>query len=489
MRYELLRMDHVGKMVESVYRMHNINLNLLEGEVLVVLGLSGSERGTLMGILSGRESIDSGVVYFNDVVEQPRKTLRRNPLVFCIHHETMLLPHFSIAENIYLKNNVGSFMGFLKKDEQVKRTKELFARYGLDIEPSDAVGEYVREQYYIIELLKAVSEGAKIIIMDSVLDKCSLDGWQILSRVIRKMCTQGIGFIILSNHSRELLHFADRIALFHKGTIVKIMESGGNALISYLRWDSGNETDGRPFAVSEQVALNIRGLSSKDLMDISIDFRKGGITGILDTQRTGIYALWQVLTGRQSYIGEILLEDKSLCIKNIQYAMKHGIGFMPANCMNTDLFTNLSFIENILCSSRLKLGAMFFWKKASFKYLQKYYGESFGINRNLWHAPVSDLDIYTRQKIYLARWNFVDLKVLFCDSPFENTNRITKNILVDFFAALTSRGVAVVIFSMSSDELAELCDVVFTLSKGRLDGGHSQQDFILLTGTGREIPK
>lgn len=478
MRHELLRMDHVDKVAESVYRMHNVNLNLLEGEVLCVLGLNSAERDTLLGIISGRESIDSGTVYFNDTLEQPRKTLRRNPLVFCIYHETMLIPGFSIAENIFLKSSGGCRTGFLKEGEEAKRTKDLFAGYDLDIEPLDAVGEYDREQYYMIELLKAVSEGAKIIIMDSVLDKCSLDGWKIISRIIRKMCTQGIGFIILSNHSRELLHFADRIALFYKGTIVKTVEGGGNALLSYLGWDKGHETDRHPFSVSEQVTLDIRDLSSENLHAISIDIRKGGITGILDAQWTGKHALWQVLTGRQSYTGRIFLEDKPLCIKNIPHAMKQGIGFMPANCINTDLFMNATFMDNILCSSRLKLGTAFLWKKSSLKYLQKRYAESFFISRDLWHAPVSEMDIYTRQKIYLARWDFVNLKVLFCDSPFENTNRITKNILVDFFDALTSRGVAVVIFSMKSDELAELCDVLFTLSKGHLDGWYTKQDFM-----------
>ena len=451
----------------------DIDLAVARGEVHAIVGENGAGKSTLIKILGGVHRADGGSVRLEGrelALPTPQAALANGIVV--IHQELSLAPHLTTEENIFLGHFPRSAFGLIDRRTVRARTRELLDRLSIEIDPTIPVGRLSIAQQQMIEIAKAISVEAKLLVLDeptAVLDANRVDT---LFALIERLKAQGIGIVYISHHLDEIFRIAGRVTVLRDGECTGLSDVARvdhDWLVAKMvgRQFEPHDTQSRRFG---DVALELEGLGAGDaFQDISLIVREGEIVGLAGLIGAGRTEVAQTVFGvRRPTAGRIRLFGEEVRIAGPGYATRHGIGYVSEDRKAFGLLSNRPVRENVTIANLSRF--------QSFGFLR------LGRERAFVHERIAQLDIRlssmqsemgtlsggNQQKVLLGRALAGRPRILIFDEPTRGVDIGAKREIYRFIEELAAEGVAILLISSEMEEVLRLSDRVIVMRGGRI---------------------
>jgi ribose transport system ATP-binding protein len=478
----ILEMRNINKHFYGVHALKNVSFSVRRGEVHVLIGENGAGKSTLMKILSGAYKKDSGEIWFDGEKFDIANPLdAQNKGISIIYQEFNLIPGLSVAENIFLGREPLKKSGIIDWKVLYRNTSELLERLKADINPRELVSKLSIAQQQFVEIAKALSFGARLIIMDEPSATLTPKELEKLFDVIRDLKARGVSIIYISHHLDELFEIGDRYTVLRDGEWIatgKIEEVDKNQIIKLM---VGREiSNSYPPRTSKpgEVVLEVRNLSRKGVLkDISFTLRKGEILGIAGLVGSGRTEMVRALYGADPVdSGEVILNKQQISIYSPRDSIRHGIGLLPEDRKQQGLVLGQSVKNNVTLAN---LDAV---KKKVLLDIEKEEGEvgkfidELGIKTPGQDILALNLSGGNQQKVVLAKWLFTDSEILIFDEPTRGIDVGAKYEIYQLMNELTSQGKSIIMISSELPEIIGVSDRVIVIHKGRVSGEYDRSE-------------
>jgi len=473
-----LHLVGISKSFPGVRALNNVHLEVRKGEVHGLVGENGAGKSTLMKILSGAYTKDEGEIYWQGELVDIRKPKDSEDLgIATIYQEFNLVPQLSISENIWLgrehlKNKQLLLMDW-KKTHQ--KTRELLEDLNLDIDPTRPVFGLGVATQQMIEIAKALSLNAKLIIMDEPTSALSKNEVEQLFSVIEKLKKKGVSIIYISHHLDEVFQICDRGTVLRDGNYIATIDpkvTTKNQLIQLMVGRTLDQQYPKVIAKRGEEALRVENLSSKTgLRNINFSAYTGEILGIAGLVGAGRTELVRAIFGADPIeSGTITIFGKETRVDSPQTAIRSGMGLLPEDRKYEGLVLKLSVKQNVSMASLDSI------KKAGLLQLkiEKVRTMDF-INKLRIATPsieqeVQNLSGGNQQKVVLAKWLASQSKLLIFDEPTRGIDVGAKVEVYNLMNNLVENGVAVLMVSSEMPELLGMSDRILVIHQGTVSG-------------------
>jgi len=476
---QLLSISGVSKEFPGVKALNNVQFDLNEGEVHAIVGENGAGKSTLMKILSGIYKKDSGdIVYKGKSVNIPNPFEAQKLGIGIIHQELNLMPHLTVAENIFIGRE-DRFPGgiFLNNKKLVSATIELLKELDLNLNPNDIVGELSIAKQQMVEIAKAVSYRGSVIIMDEPTSSLTPAETDALFKIIRSLQAAGKGVVYISHRLEELEKITDRITVLRDGEYVKTLKTSETDIPEVISLMVGRKVaqDQRPEnrAIGSEIVLRVEGLSDAHLLkDISFDLRKGEILGFAGLMGAGRTELARAIMGADpKTAGTVTLHGNEVKIKQPSDAVAAGIGYLSEDRKRFGLLLNQDITFNVILSSiprfSNKLG---FLKVKSAAGIARDAIAQLRVRTPSERQFLKNLSGGNQQKVVIAKWLTRDCDVLIFDEPTRGIDVGAKDEIYRLLTSLAEEGKSIIMISSELPEVLRLSDRIAVMCDGRLTG-------------------
>jgi ABC-type sugar transport system ATPase subunit len=480
---KILEMKNISKAFYGVQALNNVDFSVLRGETHILLGENGAGKSTLVKILSGAYHKDAGEIFFDGEqieISTPLDAQRKG--ISIIYQEFNLIPGLSVAENIFLgrepvKGNQLINWRVLNED-----AKAILDKLHADVSPTALVATLSVAEQQFVEIAKALSFGAKLIIMDepsATLTPAEIDR---LFAVIRDLKRAGVSIIYISHHLDEIFEIGDRVTVLRDGELVATDDIKNVTKDMIIRWMVGRDlTNTYPPRTTTpgEVVLEVQNLSRRgELHDISFHLRRGEILGIAGLVGSGRTELVRALYGADPIdSGEIKLHGRTLAIKTPKESIKNGIGFLPEDRKQEGLVLEQSVKNNVTLANLVKVVKNGIISGSAEKAAVDEYVRNLGIRTVNQQVLIKNLSGGNQQKVVLAKWLFTDSDILIFDEPTRGIDVGAKYEIYQLMNRLTEQGKSVIMVSSELPEIIGMSDRVLVLHNGRITGEYTRDQF------------
>lgn len=477
-RIPMLRMEGVSKIFPGVKALDNVDITAYGGEVTALMGENGAGKSTLMKILSGVYQKDEGKVFI-DGVEAHIKGIKSAEEygVTIIHQEMSVLNNLTVAENIFLGNEkFHKFTGKINKKELVERSKLFLDQIGANINPNTLVSSLNVGEKQMVEIAKALTKNARVIIMDEPTTALTEVETKNLFKVIDSLKKKGIAIIYISHRMEEIFAICDRVEVLRDG------KYAGNALIKDIDNDKlismmvGRKIEDQfPYreAKSGKDILEVMNLNANvGIKDISFNVKEGEILGIAGLMGSGRTEVAKTIFGEyKKTSGSIKIKGKEVNIKNIQEAIDNGICYLSEDRKKEGCVLSLSVAENMILSNLKKYESkiMSIDKNKAIKDVD-YYIDKIKIKTPNRDQLIKNLSGGNQQKVILAKWLMLSPEVLIIDEPTRGIDVGAKKEIYELINELKASGKAIIMISSDLPEVLGISDRILVMSEGRISG-------------------
>ena len=487
----LLRIEGVEKSFPGVKALSDMQLELRHGEVLALVGENGAGKSTLMKLLSGIYTADTGRFYLEGEMYEPTSPRHARYLgISIIHQEFNLMPDLTVAQNIFIGREPKRGGVFLSERVLNRTTQELLDRLQLPLRAMQNVGELTVAKQQMVEIAKALSYDAKVLIMDEPTAALNETEVATLHGLIRRFVRPTTGVIYISHRMDELKAIADRVTVIRDGRFVQTDELSTISTSKVVSLMVGRElsTDHslvrRP--VGEDVVLKVQGLSTKSLLkDVSFDLRQGEILGFAGLMGAGRTEVARALVGADPVTsGTVTLHGKPISINHPERAARYGIGYLSEDRKRYGLLLEQDVTSNVVLSSvRGLFSSWGLLKKASMKSTARSQVTALRIKTPTINQIVKNLSGGNQQKVVIAKWLVKDCDVLIFDEPTRGIDVGAKEEIYGVLNELTGRGKSIIMISSELPEIIRMSDRIVVMSEGRitgiLDGQSATQESVM----------
>ena len=476
---QLLSLSGVSKEFPGVKALNNVHFDLNDGEVHAIVGENGAGKSTLMKILSGIYKKDSGeIIYKGKPVNIPNPFEAQKLGIGIIHQELNLMPHLTVAENIFIGRE-DRFPGgiFLNNKKLVSATIELLKELELNLNPNDIVGELTIAKQQMVEIAKAVSYRGSVIIMDEPTSSLTPAETDALFKIIRSLKAAGKGIVYISHRLEELEKITDRITVLRDGEYVKTLTTSETDIPEVISLMVGRKVaqDQRPEnrSVGSEIVLHVEGLSDSHLLkDITFELRKGEILGFAGLMGAGRTELARAIMGADPKTsGTITLHGKEVKIKQPSDAVAAGIGYLSEDRKRFGLLLGQDVSFNVILSSiprfANKLG---FLKVKSAAGITRDAIAQLRVRTPSERQILKNLSGGNQQKVVIAKWLTRDCEVLIFDEPTRGIDVGAKDEIYRLLTKLSEEGKSIIMISSELPEVLRLSDRIAVMCDGRLTG-------------------
>jgi len=492
---KVLEMKNITKTFPGVKALDKVNFSLKKGEVHALLGENGAGKSTLMKVLNGIHQRDEGEIIlrgksveFNDTKEA------QNAGLAIIHQELELIPHLNVAENIFLgrEEKKGVFIDYKKL---YQNTEDVLNMLGVNIDPKSKIKDLNIGSQQMVEIAKAVSQDAEILVMDEPTSSLTNQEIEILFKLIERLKDQDIAIVYISHRLEEVFEICDRVTVLRDGEFVgevETVETDEDELINMM---VGRTIEDRfpkmEFNPGEEI-LKIDNLSVPDeIINASFSLRKGeilGVAGLMGSGRTelakSIFGVFKRKTGEIYYRGEILE------INSPADAINNGIYYLSEDRKEEGLILGLSVANNISISVLKKmLKANTFINSASEKELAQKYIKDLNIKTPSENQLVKNLSGGNQQKVVISKLLSTKPEVVILDEPTRGIDVGAKREIYNLMQELVEQEVAVILISSELPEVLNLSNRVIVMHEkeimGELDAAEADQESVMRMATGR----
>ncbi|HTX72167.1 MAG TPA: sugar ABC transporter ATP-binding protein [Rectinemataceae bacterium] len=492
----LLETRGISKDFSSVYVLNDISIQVIKGEILGIIGENGAGKSTLMKILSGIYTPTSGEILFEGKPVQIHEPLDAKLLgVSLIPQEFNLISQLTVYDNVFLGSELRLRNGLLDKKTMMARTRELLAELNVDIRPEERIENLSTAQKQMVEICKAVSINAKLLIMDeptTVLTQYEID---ILFRLMRRLREQGTTIIYISHKLKEVKAICDRVIILRDGSVISTEQIGSVTIMDMAQRMVGRELNqvfpdkGRP---TDDVILEVRELTVPGVIEnVSFQLHRGEILGLAGLVGAGRTEVAETILGvREAEQGSILINGKAVRISRPADAVASGISYLSEDRQGSGILVSFSVIKNIslvslasYCRYILKL-ILRQKERAS----AETHTHRFNIKAPSLDTRLEFLSGGNQQKVSLAK--SIDSKpaVLIADEPTRGVDVSAKQEIYRLINNLAAEGLACIFISSEQEEIIGMCHRVIVMKQGRvmgsLEGERITEEEIMYLATG-----
>lgn len=473
----ILEMNGITKEFPGVRALDNVSLKVKEGEVHALLGENGAGKSTLMKVLMSIYPPDSGEVYFMNQKRSGHLSVRKvlEDGISMIHQELAAVPDMTIADNVHM-NRMPNKGIFVDEKKMNRDTLELFLSIGLEINPEWKIKELTTSYVQMVEIARAVSAGAKLIIMDEPTSAITEQEVEMLFRVIRKLRNEKKSIIYITHKMDEIFQIADTVTVLRDGQSV-----ASNIPISGLDYQSLiNMMVGREItqmfpenlAVPGEIAMKVEHLSKAgEFHDISFEVHKGEILGIAGMMGAGRSELMSAVFGiTRPDSGEVFVHGEKMRQGDPRESISRGMAMLTEDRKGTGLFLGMSITDNIVMPSLKQVKkALFLSRKKMEKIADKQVKDLLIKTAGL-GVQSKNLSGGNQQKVLLGRWLCRQPEILIVDEPTRGIDVGAKYEIHKILCDLAKSGKAVIMISSEMPEVVGISSRVLVIADGRITG-------------------
>lgn len=475
----ILQAKGISKSFGGVQALSDVNLTVRHSEVHGVIGENGAGKTTLMNIFGGIIKQDKGTIVFNGEkvdFNSPQEGFKKG--ISTIHQELTMIPHLSVMENIFM-GNLRKFKisskGIINQQKLINAAQKTLDLLDLSIDPQRLVKDLSISEKQEIEIIKALSGDARLIIMDEPNSSLTDSETNRLFDIIVKLKKRGVSIVYVSHKIEEVVQIADRITVLRDGRFVGDLERNEATparLFSMIAGRDKNIAQPRQNNATDQILLSIRSLSGNGFNNISFDLYKGEVLGFYGLVGSGRSELGRALFGADPVKqGTISVDDQPVFIDSPGKAMAHGIAMVPEDRKEQALFMNLPVALNMTISNLRKLSRLnFFIRPMHEKSIINDYILLLRIKLNESNQTISALSGGNQQKVVLARCLMIHPRILILDEPTHGIDIGSKEEVHHLIGQIAAKGVGIILISSEMPEIISLSDRIAVLHEGELEG-------------------
>ncbi|WP_432203920.1 sugar ABC transporter ATP-binding protein [Thermoanaerobacter uzonensis] len=474
MEEKIIVMEGISKYFPGVQALKKCYFDLRRGEVHALVGENGAGKSTLMKVLAGIYKKDDGkIVYRGKEVDFSNSREAQKSGIVIIHQELNLIPHLTVAENIFIGQEPSKGI-FINQDIINRKAKELLESLHVNISPETKVMELSVAQQQMVEIAKALSYNFEVIIMDEPTAALSKHEIEELFRVIKNLKSKNKGIIYVSHRLEEIFAIADRVTVMRDGQYISTLNTKEVSKDEIIRLMVGRVIYEQPKTMStvaedSPVVLEVKNLTSKVVKNVSFTLRKGeilGFAGLVGAGRTEVARL--IVGADKKYKGEIYLKGKKIEINNPEDAVKNGIGYLPEDRKQHGLVIGLSVKENITLPSLdnyVEKGFINFKKE---KEVVETYINKLNIKTPSLKTIVKNLSGGNQQKVVIAKWLAKECDVLIFDEPTRGIDVGAKSEIYKLINELAKEGKSIIMISSELPEILRMSDRIVVMCEGEI---------------------
>ena len=477
MQEVILEVQGVSKSFPGVKALDQVSFDLRKGEVHALVGENGAGKSTLMKILSGVHQPDEGVIRFKgSEVRFHDSTQARDAGIGIIYQELNLIPHLSVAANIFIGREPLTRLSTLNEKKMNAEAVAVLGRLNLRIDPTLTLNRLPIAKQQMVEIAKSLSFDSEVLIMDeptSALTESEIDE---LFTVIHTLRDRGVAIIYISHRLEELKHIVDRISIFRDGRSVSTdaytsitMDTIVNRMVGRTLEQKFPTRHNVPTA---EKILEVRNIVRRGVLhDISFDLYRGEILGFAGLMGAGRSELARAIFGADPIdSGAVIMNGTKLSVLSPSESIKAGIAYLSENRKQEGLAVRMQLAENVTLANTSgvssRLGVIS--RRRELSACQRYVDE-LAIRTPSLVQVVNNLSGGNQQKVVVAKWLFCDSKILIFDEPTRGIDVGTKFAIYELIERLAREGVGVIMISSELPEILGMTDRVIVLHEGSLE--------------------
>ncbi len=473
----LLEVKGVTKSFPGVRALSDMHLDLRRGEVLAVVGENGAGKSTLMKLLSGIHTADEGAFFLDGApleVTGPRHAQELG--ISIIHQEFNLMPDLTVAQNIYIGREPRR-AGMLSDRTLNATARELIDRLQLPLEPTQVVGNLTVAKQQMVEIAKALSYDAKVLIMDEPTAALNDAEVAVLHDLIRRFVTPETGVIYISHRMDELRVISDRITVIRDGEFVGTVDTRATTMREVISLMVGREiaSGAEPVGVRDdrEVVLKVSGLSTRALLkDVSFELRSGEILGFAGLMGAGRTEVARAIVGAdRTTSGTVELHGEPVRIANPAEAAKLRIGYLSEDRKHFGLLLDQEVGANIgLSALQERFSRNGFVRDRALRATSQEYVGTLRIKTPSIRQTAKNLSGGNQQKVVIAKWLVKDCDVLIFDEPTRGIDVGAKEEIYRLLNDLAAQGKSIIMISSELPEVLRMSHRIVVMSEGRVTG-------------------
>jgi len=467
----LLKMEGIEKFFPGVHALSECRFDLNKGEVHALVGENGAGKSTLVKILTGIFIAEAGKISLeNEIVKFKSPRQAQLAGISMVHQELNLMNHLTVAQNIFIGRESSNL--FLNEKSINEKTTELFKRLNIKLSPEAKVGDLSVSHQQMIEIAKAISYDAKIIIFDeptATLTDVEIDE---LFKIMKELRVQGVGMIYISHRMDEIKKISDRVTVLRDGEYIGTKDSDKVKIDEIIHMMVGRITYEEHKKIQDikektPVVLEVKNMNSRDVKDVSFELHKGeilGFAGLIGAGRTELARL--IFGADKKTSGEIYLDGEKVNIHSPHDAVTHGIGYLSEDRKRYGLALGMSVSNNIVMPN---LDEYVSWGLISEKKIEEVAADYVGkinIKTPTVNQLVKNLSGGNQQKVIIAKWLLKNSDILIFDEPTRGIDVGAKSEIYKIINKLAEQGKSIIFISSELPELLRMSDRVLVMCEG-----------------------
>ena len=476
----IVHFDNVTKRFGGTTALDAVTFSIQPGEIHALMGENGAGKSTLMKILSGVLLKDSGELAVGDKITAFKSAIdAQHEGISTVYQEPHLVPHMTVAENIFLGREPTRMPGFVDFNTLNSRTKEILGRLELTIAPTTLLADLSPADIQLVQIARAIAFSTKILVLDEPTASITEHETEILFDLLKKLNAGGLTILYVSHRLKEIFELCHRASVLRDGRYIGTVEVAGTTEREIISMMVGREikkmTADSERRVPGEVKLEVRGMSVSEssirVRNVSFTVRKGEVVALAGLVGSGRSEVAKTIFGlHRMESGSIAINGLQVEVKNPEDAIRRGISFVPEDRKGEGLISIQSVKHNISLTGLRLLSRLGFINGASETNLARSSSAQFSIKSSSEEAEVSTLSGGNQQKVVLAKWLWLKPTILMLDEPTRGIDVGAKAEIHNLILELARSGVAVLLVSSELPEVLRLADRIYVMRDGTITG-------------------
>jgi ABC-type sugar transport system ATPase subunit len=486
----LLALDQIRKSFGGVNALKRGNLQVRAGEVHLLMGENGAGKSTLMKIVAGMYQPDGGSIQWNGKAVQFRNPAEASANgIAMVHQESLLFPHLSVAENIFLGHASGSSRGFVNRRLMLEKARRLIEEQHFPLQADWQVSRLSPAGKQMVEICRALSHGSSLLIFDEPTSSLSESETREVFRIVNSLKGRGMGVIYITHRLEELRTVGDRVTVLRDGETVhtgELKELSTDGLIKHMVGREVTSLYQRERGKPGEILLEVANLHRQPLLkDISFQLRAGEIVGMAGLVGAGRTELCRAIFGVDVIdSGKILVRGKPTRFSRPREAVAAGIALITEDRQKTGLATALPISANVTMASLASISKAGIIDHNRERAMTEQYQSKLRIKMNQPQQLAGRLSGGNQQKVVISKWLASGAKVFLFDEPTRGIDVGAKVEVFEVMDELARNGAAILMVSSELPEITQVADRILVMRQGRISGelpaGASQEQIMRL---------
>jgi rhamnose transport system ATP-binding protein len=494
----VLQLTGICKRFNGIVALNEMSLTIRPGEVMALIGENGAGKSTLVKTLTGIYQPDAGTITLDGkpvAFGSPQEAMQAG--ITAVHQETVMFDELSVAENIYIgRQPTRGLLGRVDWKKIEAEAEQLFARLEVALPVRARVKDLSVAQRHFVEIARALSQDARVVIMDEPTAALSQREIRELYRIIDQLRSNGTSVIFISHKFDEIFEVADRYTVLRDGNFVaegSLSEISEPELVSLMVGRAVHQAYPKAEVAIGAPLLEVEHLSHPtEFDDVSFTLRKGEILGFYGLVGAGRSEVMQAIFGLTSNVtGKVRMEGKSLAIANPNEAIANSIAYVPEDRQHHGAHLTLPIMQNITLPILNQVGFFLRRRRPVETAIARHFAEQLELKANHLAQNVAELSGGNQQKVVLGKWLATNPKVIILDEPTKGIDIGSKAAVHRFISELVTRGLSVILVSSELPEVLGLADRVVVMHHGRVkrvfERAEATPEIVVAAASGLEL--